>query len=273
METAGPLPSSASTSRPIKTSTTYSVDEGVEDWIPDSARQSPLGRRVRRLFFFFILLDMIIEVRFIIIVIGCATGSDGSTFDTCEGSHQKMEQPQEPPQQQANRLQPGLELPALFHEGRRASDGLMCQQPASNVAGTPTSPTRRVTVHHPRDEEMTKGAGTTAMLLSEAQREHKALCQQYGSGRTSPRPVLRQVSYKLAQQQPILVGTPVSSAPFHPIAECDGPSSEISPDHDPDDPRMTAMMMKTTSELDEWCRLPSSLAACGLASNGDLPAE
>ena len=180
-------------------------------------------------------------------------GSDGSAFESYEGSqHQTSEQ---------QRLQSnaGLELPALFHEGRRASDGLMCQ--AAATAQTPTSP-RRVTV-----QDGVVGGVVKAPLLSDAHREHKALCEQYG--RTSPRPVLRQVSYKLAQQQPVLLGTPVS-AQCHPIAEADGSGEgsspvEVSPDHDPDDPRMTAMMMKTNLELDEWCTgLPSSLAACDL---------
>jgi len=191
-------------------------------------------------------------------------GSQGSTFESYEGS-QPNQSGQQPPQliqqqqQQQQRLQnnTGLELPALFHEGRRASDGLMCQSPSGG--STPTSP-RRGTVHH-HQERVAIGAVDTTPLLSETNREHKTLCQQYGR---PSRPVLRQVSYKLAQQQPVLLGTPVS-AQCHPIEEADG-SSEVSPDHDPDDPRMTAMMMRTTSELDEWCRLPSSLAACDLSN-------
>lgn len=133
----------------------------------------------------------------------------------------------------------------------------MCQSPSGG--STPTSP-RRGTVHH-HQERVAIGAVATTPLLSETNREHKTLCQQYGR---PSRPVLRQVSYKLAQQQPVLLGTPVS-AQCHPIEEADG-SSEVSPNHDPDDPRMTAMMMRTTSELDEWCRLPSSLAACDLSN-------
>ena len=212
-------------------SNTYSVDEGVEDW--SESGQSPMG-------------------------------SAGSTFETYLGGTSAIESHQPTTEQ---RLQ-GLELPALFHEGRRASDGLMCREP---VAGQqmPTSP-RRTTVP--------EGAGGVP-LLSETHREHKALCLQFSRGDEQPskfiqmqqqhqqqqqraRPVLRQVSYKLAQQQPVPLGTPVSAL-CHPIAEAEG-SLEVSPDHDPDDPKMTAMMMKTTSELDEWCRLPSSLAACDL---------
>lgn len=176
-------------------------------------------------------------------------------------------------QTEQQRLQnAGLELPALFHEGRRASDGLMCHNHQSGTGGGQQSPGgspwARGTV-----VEGTVGGGQQLPLLSETHREHQALCKQYGQpalqqkqqqpqqqGSQRTRPVLRQVSYKLAQQQPILLGTPVST-----ISEAG--SSEVSPDHDPDDPRdpaMTAMMMRTTSELDEWCRLPSSLAACDL---------
>ena len=134
----------------------------------------------------------------------------------------------------------------------------------------PASP-RRITA-----PEGSSSGGGGVMLLSETHREHKALCLQFSRDEGSKliqkqqqqqqqraRPVLRQVSYKLAQQQPVQLGTPVS-AQCHPIAEAES-SLEVSPDHDPDDPKMTAMMMKTTSELDEWCRLPSSLAACDLS--------
>lgn len=217
-------------------SNTYSVDEGVEDW--SESGQSPMG-------------------------------SAGSTFETLIGDGLAVESHQQPneQQQQQQRLQ-GLELPALFHEGRRASDGLMCQQ--AGAVQMPASP-RRTTA----PEGSSSGGGV--MLLSETHREHKALCLQFSRDEGSKlihkqqqqqtqqraRPVLRQVSYKLAQQQPVQLGTPVS-AQCHPIAEAEG-SLEVSPDHDPDDPKMTAMMMKTTSELDEWCRLPSSLAACDLS--------
>ena len=213
-------------------SNTYSVDEGVEDW--SESCQSPMG-------------------------------SAGSTFETLIGDALTVEShPQSNEQQQQQRLQ-GLELPALFHEGRRASDGLMCQQ--AGVVQMPASP-RRTTA-----PEGSSSGGGGVMLLSETHREHKALCLQFSRDEGSKlvqkqqqqraRPVLRQVSYNLAQQQPVQLGTPVS-AQCHPIAEAEG-SLEVSPDHDPDDPKMTAMMMKTTSELDEWCRLPSSLAACDLS--------
>lgn len=226
MESTPPI-----SARTVK-SNTFSVDEGVEDW--SESCQSPMG--------------------------DCLHSSAGSAFETiCASTTDSRQQTTE---QQQQRLQ-GLELPALFHEGRRASDGLMCQQPGATQI--PTSP-RRPTV-----PEGSSG-GTGVPLLSETHREHKALCLQYSRDESSKiqiqqqqpqraRPVLRQTSYKLAQQQPVQLGTPVS-AQCHPIAEVEG--LEVSPDHDPDDPKMTAMMMKTTSELDEWCRLPSSLAACDL---------
>ena len=247
META-PAISSAKTVK----SNTFSVDEGVEDW--SESCQSPMG--------------------------DCLHSSAGSAFETClGGTSSTIEVRQQAADQQQQRLQ-GLELPALFHEGRRASDGLMCQQPMANQ--NPPAPRR------PNAPE-----GGAATLLSETHREHKALCLQFNTDDQSKmqiqetahlgqhdeqqqqqqqqqqqhhhhraRSVLRQTSYKLAQQQPVHLGTPLSAS-CHPIAEAD-PSLEVSPDHDPDDPKMTAMMMKTTSELDEWCRLPSSLAACDL---------
>lgn len=222
-------------------SNTFSVDEGVEDW--SESCQSPTG--------------------------DCLHSSAGSTFETAlGGTSTTIDSRQQTVDQQQQRLQ-GLELPALFHEGRRASDGLMCQQPGATQI--PTNP-RRTTV-----PEGSSSGGGGVPLLSETHREHKALCLQYSRDESAgkmqiqqqqqqpqqqrTRPVLRQVSYKLAQQQPVQLGTPVS-AQCHPIAEAEG--LEVSPDHDPDDPKMTAMMMKTTSELDEWCRLPSSLAACDL---------
>lgn len=225
MESIPPLPAK------VVKSNTYSVDEGVEDW--SESCPSPMG-------------------------------SAGSTFETAIAGVSTLESHQQTTEQQ-QRLQ-GLELPALFHEGRRASDGLMCQP--AGTAQIPTSP-RRITA-----PEGSSSGGGGAMMLAETHREHKALCLQFNREEQSKlvqkqqqqqrtRPVLRQVSYKLAQQQPVQLGTPVS-AQCHPIAEAEG-SLEVSPDHDPDDPKMTAMMMKTTSELDEWCRLPSSLAACNLS--------
>lgn len=240
LETAPPI-----SVKPVK-SNTFSVDEGVEDW--SESCQSPMG--------------------------DCLHSSAGSAFESClGGTSSTVEVRQQATDQQQQRLQ-GLELPALFHEGRRASDGLMCQQPMAT--------------QNPNVPRRTNAPEGGVPLLSETHREHKALCLQFNTDDQSKmqiqeqhegqpqqqqqqqhyhqqqraRSVLRQVSYKLAQQQPVHLGTPLSAS-CHPIAEAD-PSLEVSPDHDPDDPKMTAMMMKTTSELDEWCRLPSSLAACDL---------
>ena len=201
-------------------------------------------------------------------------GSAGSAFESFNSSLVDAQQQQRQTEQQ--RLQnAGLELPALFHEGRRASDGLMCHNHQSGTGAGQQSPGGSTWARGAVVEGVVGNGGHQLPSMSETHREHQALCQQYGQSglqQKQPqhqgmpqrvRPVLRQVSYKLAQQQPILLGTPVST-----ISETDG-SSEVSPDHDPDDPRdpaMTAMMMRTTSELDEWCResLPSSLAACDL---------
>lgn len=216
METAPPL-----VPRRVVKSNTMSIDEGMEDW-PDSSSQPD------------------------------HLGSAGSAFEALSDPSGDQQPVQAPPEQRLH----GLELPpALFHEGRRASDGLMCHQPAA-ASQTPGA---------------AQEASAGVPLLAETHREHRALCLQFDQSKQQQakqpiqqrtKPVLRQVSYKLAQQQPVMLGTPVS-AQCHPIAEAES-SSEVSPDHDPDDPRMTAMMLRTTSELDEWCRLPSSLAACDL---------
>ena len=235
---------------PVKV-TTYSIDEGVETdqlghW---ESTESPLG----------------------------STTSAGSTFGSLVGDpvqdltrHDTPPVEREDPLNQSQRLQGnGLGLPALFHEGRRASDGLVCRAPAT------ATPTRSI-----RGGPAQEGA----VPLAETHREHRALCLQYqqlsktgaeeqptptaqprplaggvaASGTAKMRPVLRQTSYKLAQQQPFVL-PPVPDTPVtelqricQPIAE-DGGSDAASP---PDPSAVTGQR--------DWCRLPSTLAACNL---------
>ena len=123
--------------------------------------------------------------------------------------------------------------PALFHEGRRASDGLVCSLDCDAV-----------------------------VPLSETHREHKALCIQYSTMKTKEggssssssssnsnrvrKCVRRQVSYQLAQQQDVL--PPMGADP-----------SAVETHH-----RSTFQAIAEDSEQSEWCELPSSLAACDL---------
>jgi len=145
-------------------SNTYSVDEGVED-DATSAQSNP--------------------------------GSNSSCSSAFEADQDRKSS--DPPSLQ--RLKGGppqqLGLPALFHEGRRASDGLVC-------------------------------AVDCSVPLSETHREHKALCVQYSKGKEKPESsgrrssgVRRQVSYQLAQQQDVLppVALEAPPPPFQAIAE------------------------------------------------------
>jgi len=175
-------------------SNTYSVDEGVEE---DPSLQSPLG----------------------------SSSSCGSTFEPSTGNEESTATCHFLKGRQQ------LGLPALFHEGRRASDGLMCSLDSDAV-----------------------------VPLSETHREHKALCIQYStmtkkegssssSGGSSSscarKSVRRQVSYQLAQQQDVLPPMGVdASVEAHR--------------------RSTFQAIAEDTEQNEWCELPSSLAACDL---------
>lgn len=173
------------------------MDEGVEE---DPSLQSPLG----------------------------SSSSCGSTFETFETS--ALTDPSAVNEDDSTTCrtlkgrQQQLGLPALFHEGRRASDGLVCS------------------------------LGCDAVVpLSETHREHKALCIQYSAMKAKEatsscarKSVRRQVSYQLAQQQDVL-----------PPMGADSSAMEV---HH----RSTFQAIAEDVEQSEWCGLPSSLAACDL---------
>ena len=200
---------------------TFSVDEGVED------DQSPLGS---------------------------AAGSSDSTFGafsaepterTAPGQHVVSGAEGSNPSSQRLKGNQALGLPALFHEGRRASEDLVCMIPCA----PPTACSSR-------------GAVPEIVPLSETHREHKALCLRYSKEEQQSqqgkepmercRNVLRQVSYQLAQQQDVL-------SPFDgkTVAELQRTFQTI----EEDDNREVLTERKSESE---WCQLPTSLAACDL---------
>lgn len=168
-----------------------------------------------------------------------------------------------------------------FHQGRRASDGVVgnaaTDPDPGHVCNGTAAPASSCCAGGSAEAGGSSGGSGRARAdvtpLAITRREHRALCQQYKPCRvaqdrqdlydrhTRLRPVLRQVSYKLAQQKPVLPPTDENACLCQPQRVC----LPIAEDGVTGDKSLTVAADSVT--VKGWYQLPGTLAVCSINRN------